>query len=89
MKGLCLAITARLANNALDTIKRDIDKSSAAGAVPMTLWVIGGILLGAMAAGFIGAIIGGIAGAVLRGGSMSRWLREVLWIIFRTLFIQG
>ena len=65
MRGFCLVMTVKLASDALDAIKRDIDEAAAAGTVPITFWVLGGVLLGTMVAGLIGAIIGGIAGMVL------------------------
>ena len=58
-------MTVRLASNGLNAIKRNIDESVADGTVPVTFWVMGGVLIGAMVAGFVGAVVGGIAGVML------------------------
>ena len=65
MSGFCLAMTVRLASNGLNAIKRDIDESMADGTAPVTFWVMGGVLLGATVAGFVGAVVGGVAGVML------------------------
>jgi outer membrane lipoprotein SlyB len=65
MKGFCLFIAVRLANIGLDAIKKDINESIAKNVAPITFWILGGAIVGAVISGFFGAIIGGVAGAVM------------------------
>jgi ABC-type lipoprotein release transport system permease subunit len=65
MKGFCIVMINQTLSRAVDAVKRDIENSTHTGEMPATVYILSGVLVGALVAGLAGAVIGGIVGVVL------------------------
>jgi hypothetical protein len=78
MKGFWSKLAIKAADGIFGAVKRDIEDSRYTGRMPLTVWVLGGALVGSLVGGFFWVVIGGIAGAVLRDAVKERDAVEII-----------